>query len=95
MLSPSIDELSIWMLLRTVRSLLLSVLLALATEMISMSLIVVVTPRVLAASVTSPKVLRTKAPLILTWANAPSVLRWLVDSVTVNPATPVILLRWV
>ena len=74
-LSPSIEALLTSMLLRTVRLLLLSVLLALETDTTSISLMVVVTPRVFVASVTSPKVLRKKAPLTFTWASVPSVLR--------------------
>ena len=95
MLSPSIEALSIWMALRTVRSLLLSDLLKLDTETTSRSLMVVVTPRVFAAMTTSPKALRRNAPFTLTWASVPSVLSLLVDSVTDTPDTPVILLRWV
>ena len=95
MLSASIEELSISMALRTVRSLLLSERLKLDTDTTSRSLMVVVTPRVFAAMTTSPKALRRNAPSTLTLDKAPSVLRWLVDSVTETPDTPVILLRCV
>ena len=67
--------LSISMALVTVSRLLLSDLLRLETDTTSMSLMVVVTPRVLAARVTSPKSLRRKAPSIFTRASVPSVLR--------------------
>ncbi|CAB3643714.1 hypothetical protein LMG3431_02344 [Achromobacter pestifer] len=95
MLSASIEELLISMALRTVRSLLLSDLLKLETATTSRSLMVVVTPRVLAAMTTSPNALRRNAPSTLTLDSAPSVLSLLVDSVTDTPDTPVILLRWV